>query len=117
LEIPFEDRIDMQAVIVARKRVGPVVAGILKLVQPTVELLHDAGLTEARLRDKRDHLRLPTKHVVPRLEQHGKLVLPAHELHERLSLSGENAICTLQNVQVPCQVNDRVNRKTARVAG
>jgi hypothetical protein len=98
----------MQAVTVARKR-GPVAAGILKLVQPTVELLHDSGLPEACLRGKRDHLRLPAERVMPRLEQHGKLVLPACELHISLSLSGENATCTLQNVQVPCQVNDRVN--------
>jgi hypothetical protein len=46
----------MQAVNVARKRVGPVVAGILKLVQPTVELLRDAGLPEACLRVNRDRL-------------------------------------------------------------
>jgi hypothetical protein len=88
----------MQAVIVARKRLGPVVAGILKLVQPTAERLHDAHLPEACLRDKRDHLRLPTKRVMPCLAQQGKLVLPAHELNKRL-------------VQVPCQVNDRVNRR------
>jgi hypothetical protein len=31
----------MQAVIVARKRLGPVIAGILKLVQPSVGRLHD----------------------------------------------------------------------------
>jgi hypothetical protein len=101
----------VQAGIAAGKRVGPVVAGILKLVQPMVELLQDAGLPKASLHDKRDHLRLPTKRVMPRLEQHGKLVLPAHELHKRLSLSGEDATCTLQNVQKPCQVHDRVNRK------
>ena len=51
MEIPLEDRIDMQAVIAARKRVGPVVAGILKLVRPMAELLHDAGLPEPYLRD------------------------------------------------------------------
>jgi hypothetical protein len=56
----------MQAVIVARKRVGPVVAGILKLVQPTAERLHHAGLAKACLHDKRDRLRLPTKCVMPR---------------------------------------------------
>jgi hypothetical protein len=41
----------------------------------------------------------------------GQRVLATHERHERLSLSGKNPTYTLQNVQVPCQVNERVNRK------
>jgi hypothetical protein len=87
----------MQAVIAAMKRVGPVVAGILKLVRPTAELLHDAGLLEADLRDKRDDSRVPCWRVMTRFAQHTNRVRPPHDRRKRLSLSGENATCTLQN--------------------
>ena len=81
-----ETGIYLQAVIRARQCVRPVILGVLRGIQPVIELLHDTRFAKTRLTDQRHDLRPTVQRALPGAAQHFEFFFTADKTHSVVTL-------------------------------